>query len=101
MKTIRLDVDGRGVATLTLAREEKRNALSAGMIAELTEAAGQLADDDAIGLQPRQLLLLHHLQLLRRRLQSTPRLPQQLYKRPNRPQRSLQSKVSCSFSLPL
>ncbi|MCX8224532.1 MAG: crotonase/enoyl-CoA hydratase family protein [Sulfitobacter sp.] len=47
-ETIRLGTDPRGVATLTLAREEKHNAMSAQMIAELTEAAAQLAADDAV-----------------------------------------------------
>ncbi|QCO54955.1 crotonase/enoyl-CoA hydratase family protein [Pseudorhodobacter turbinis] len=46
--TIRIETDTRGVATLTLARPEKRNALSALMIAELTEAAGVLAADSAV-----------------------------------------------------
>ena len=44
-ETIRLEKDPRGVVTLTLAREEKHNAMSAKMIAELTEAAAQLAGD--------------------------------------------------------
>lgn len=47
-QTITVDVDGRGVATLTLAREEKHNALSAQMLAELTQAAADLAADDAV-----------------------------------------------------
>jgi len=47
-KTIDISVDGRGVATLTLAREDKHNALSAQMIAELTEAAGRLGSDPAV-----------------------------------------------------
>lgn len=46
--TITLETDTRGVATLTLNRSEKHNAMSADMIAELTEAAGQIAQDDAI-----------------------------------------------------
>ena len=37
-----------GVATLTLDRAEKRNAMSRRMIDELTEAAGRLAADDAV-----------------------------------------------------
>lgn len=41
--TIRLETDARGVATLTLARVEKHNAMSAKMIAELTAAAAVLA----------------------------------------------------------
>lgn len=45
-RTIRLDTDGRGVATLTLARPETHNAFDAEMIAELTSAATLLATDD-------------------------------------------------------
>lgn len=48
METIRLETDARGVATLTLARAEKHNALSARMIAELTQAAADIAADAAI-----------------------------------------------------
>lgn len=44
-ETISLNQDSRGVATLTLARPEKHNALSAQMIAEITRAAGQIAKD--------------------------------------------------------
>jgi len=44
-RTIRLARDPRGVATLTLARAEKHNALDATMIAELTEAAAALCAD--------------------------------------------------------
>ncbi len=47
-ETIRLATDARGVATLTLARPEKHNALSAKMIAELSEAAAAIAADAAI-----------------------------------------------------
>ncbi len=47
-ETITLNTDARGVATLTLDRPEKHNALSAQMIAELTQAVGQLANDDAV-----------------------------------------------------
>lgn len=47
-ETIALDIDARGVATLTLNRAEKHNALSARMIAELTQAAGQLSADDTV-----------------------------------------------------
>jgi len=43
--TVRIGTDARGVATLTLARAEKHNALSAGMIAEITEAARALGAD--------------------------------------------------------
>ena len=48
METIRIDIDDRGVATLTLARSEKHNALSALMMDELTEAARTLGADPAV-----------------------------------------------------
>ncbi|MAQ83416.1 MAG: enoyl-CoA hydratase [Maritimibacter sp.] len=48
METIRVDIDGRGIATLTLARAEKHNAMSGQMIAELTEAAGVLGADPGV-----------------------------------------------------
>ncbi|PZO64413.1 MAG: crotonase/enoyl-CoA hydratase family protein [Paracoccus denitrificans] len=47
-ETIRLDTDARGIATLTLSRADKHNALSAQMLAELTDAAGVLAADHAV-----------------------------------------------------
>lgn len=47
-ETISISTDHRGVATLTLARPEQHNALSATMIAELTAAAGHLAGDPAV-----------------------------------------------------
>jgi len=47
-ETLRLDVDERGVARLWLNRPEKRNALSARMIAELTDAAGRLGADPEV-----------------------------------------------------
>ncbi|MBO9450240.1 crotonase/enoyl-CoA hydratase family protein [Tropicibacter sp. R16_0] len=47
-ETIDLSTDARGVATLTLNRVDKHNAMSAQMLAELTQAAGQLAADDAV-----------------------------------------------------
>lgn len=47
-ETIEIERDERGVATLWLAREDKHNALSARMIAELTEAAQALGADDAV-----------------------------------------------------
>jgi len=47
-ETITIETDGRGVATLTLTREAKHNALSAQMLAELTDAAAALGADDAV-----------------------------------------------------
>ena len=47
-ETISVATDPRGVATLTLSRPEKRNALSAQMIDELTTAAGALSSDAAV-----------------------------------------------------
>ncbi|QIE44116.1 crotonase/enoyl-CoA hydratase family protein [Pseudohalocynthiibacter aestuariivivens] len=47
-ETLSVEIDGRGVATLWLDRAEKHNALSAQMIAELTQAAGALGGDDAV-----------------------------------------------------
>ncbi|GAB2186909.1 crotonase/enoyl-CoA hydratase family protein [Roseibium sp. LAB1] len=47
-ETISIAVDDRGVATLTLNRPDKHNSLSARMIAELTDAAAQLAEDDTV-----------------------------------------------------
>ncbi len=44
-ETISIDRDARGVATLTLQRPEKHNALSSQMIGELTEAAQVLGRD--------------------------------------------------------
>lgn len=46
--TVDLSVDGRGVATLTLNRPEKHNAMSAQMLDDLTAAAGWLAGQDNI-----------------------------------------------------
>lgn len=48
MGTIGIRTDERGVATLTLARSEKRNALSGRMIRDLTGAAEELAQDAAV-----------------------------------------------------
>lgn len=48
MDTIRIETDTRGVARLVLARPDKHNALSAQMIAELTQAAATLGADDAV-----------------------------------------------------
>ncbi|MCC5961012.1 MAG: crotonase/enoyl-CoA hydratase family protein [Rhodobacteraceae bacterium] len=47
-ETITIETDARGVATLTLARPDKHNALSAQMIADLTKAAAQLSADDRV-----------------------------------------------------
>lgn len=47
-ETITIDVDARGVATLTLNRADKHNAMSAQMLAELTQAAADLGADDAV-----------------------------------------------------
>ncbi len=47
-ETISVTTDARGVATLTLNRAEKHNAMSAQMIAELTQAAGQLGADESV-----------------------------------------------------
>ena len=47
-ETITIDQDARGVARLTLNRPEKHNTLSARMIAELTEAARMLGQDDTV-----------------------------------------------------
>ncbi|MEX0320377.1 MAG: crotonase/enoyl-CoA hydratase family protein [Ruegeria sp.] len=47
-ETIDVSTDTRGVATLTLNRPEKHNAMSAQMLADLNAAAGQLAADDAV-----------------------------------------------------
>lgn len=48
METIRIEKDARGVATLWLARAEKRNAMSGAMITELTEAAHDLGVDASV-----------------------------------------------------
>lgn len=47
-KTISLQTDPRGIATLTLNRPEKHNALNAEMIAELTNAADHITRDETI-----------------------------------------------------
>ncbi|MEP1766418.1 MAG: crotonase/enoyl-CoA hydratase family protein [Sulfitobacter sp.] len=47
-ETITVETDARGVATLTLARAAKHNAMSAQMLAELTQAAADLATDAAV-----------------------------------------------------
>lgn len=47
-ETIKLSRDRRGVATLTLARAEKHNAMSEQMLDDLTAAASQIAEDKSI-----------------------------------------------------
>jgi len=47
-QTIQIETDARGIATLTLNIPEKHNALSAEMIAELTDAAQTLGSDTKI-----------------------------------------------------
>ncbi|WP_170436895.1 crotonase/enoyl-CoA hydratase family protein [Ruegeria arenilitoris] len=47
-ETISISTDPRGVATLTLNRPEKHNAMSAQMIAELTQAAAQLGETNDV-----------------------------------------------------
>ena len=47
-ETIEIERDARGVATLWLARPDKHNALSARMIAELTQAAAELGADPSV-----------------------------------------------------
>lgn len=46
--TIRLEEDARGIATLTLARADKHNAMNAEMIAELTRAAHLISKSETI-----------------------------------------------------
>ncbi len=45
---LKTEIDGRGVATLTLDRPEKHNALSGELIAALTEATQRLGKDPAV-----------------------------------------------------
>lgn len=47
-ETITIDVDARGVATLTLNRPEKHNAMSGQMLVDLKAAAEQLGADEAV-----------------------------------------------------
>lgn len=47
-QTIKLEEDARGIATLTLARAEKHNALNVEMMDELTAAAREIADSETI-----------------------------------------------------
>ncbi|GFE51296.1 methylglutaconyl-CoA hydratase [Roseobacter cerasinus] len=46
--TLRIETDARGIATLTLNRPDKHNAMSAQMLVELTDAAEQLGADDRV-----------------------------------------------------
>lgn len=48
LETIRVEQDARGIATVTLARPEKHNAMNAQMIAELNGAAHVLGADDSV-----------------------------------------------------
>jgi methylglutaconyl-CoA hydratase len=48
MKTLKLETDARGVATVTLARPEVHNAFDDRLIAELTALLERLAQDDTI-----------------------------------------------------
>ncbi|MEP6019024.1 MAG: crotonase/enoyl-CoA hydratase family protein [Paracoccaceae bacterium] len=47
-ESITVDLDDRGVATLTLSRPDKHNAMSGLMLTELTDAAGQLGQDPSV-----------------------------------------------------
>ncbi|WP_333827804.1 crotonase/enoyl-CoA hydratase family protein [Pararhodobacter sp.] len=47
-ETILIERDARGVARLVLNRPDKHNAMNAGMIAELSAAAAELAADDTV-----------------------------------------------------
>lgn len=47
-ETIKIDIDERGVATLTLNQPDKHNALSALMISEISQAAKDLGKDEKI-----------------------------------------------------
>lgn len=47
-ETIKLETDARGVATLTLNQPDKHNAMSAAMIAELTDAVKTLGSDHSV-----------------------------------------------------
>lgn len=47
-ETLEIETDGRGVATLTLNRPDRHNAMSALMIGELTEAAARLGGDAGV-----------------------------------------------------
>lgn len=47
-ETVKIERDARGVATLWLDRPDKHNALSAQMIADLTQAAAELGRDETV-----------------------------------------------------
>jgi methylglutaconyl-CoA hydratase len=47
-ETVTIETDARGVATLTLNRAEKHNAMNAQMLDDITAAANQLAADEAV-----------------------------------------------------
>lgn len=47
-ETLRIETDARGVATLTLTRGEKHNAMNGQMMTELTEAAATLGGDVSV-----------------------------------------------------
>lgn len=47
-QTIRIETDADGIATLTLARPERHNAMDAVMIGELADAARELGSDDRV-----------------------------------------------------
>ena len=44
-ETLKLDIDARGVARLTMARPDKHNAMNARVIGELADAAAAIAGD--------------------------------------------------------
>jgi len=48
LENLRLEIDKRGVAAVTLNRPERHNALNAALIDELGRVAGRLAGDDAV-----------------------------------------------------
>lgn len=47
-ETLTLEKDARGIATLTLNRPEKHNAMSAQMLADLEHVTGALGADDSV-----------------------------------------------------
>ena len=47
-ETLRVETDGRGIATLTLTRGEKHNAMNSQMMAELTDVAARLSADSQV-----------------------------------------------------